>query len=122
MPAETAGTGSAIRPSLNCPGMIPRASSAKRFPAGSICYCRKHCFTSAFQPADGFFDAFEKQSVNEELATVYSELLTKVTDLARANNDMNNLLAGTGIGTIFVNHQYGVSSAPLRRRIPLDTR
>jgi two-component system CheB/CheR fusion protein len=28
-----------------------------------------------------------------------------VTDLSRANNDMNNLLAGTGIGTVFVNHQ-----------------
>ena len=29
---------------------------------------------------------------------------TKVIDLTRANNDMNNLLAGTGIGTIFVDH------------------
>jgi two-component system CheB/CheR fusion protein len=44
----------------------------------------------------------ELQSVNEELATVNSELQTKVTDLSRANNDMNNLLAGTGIGTVFV--------------------
>jgi two-component system CheB/CheR fusion protein len=25
-----------------------------------------------------------------------------VLDLSRANNDMNNLLAGTGIGTVFV--------------------
>jgi two-component system CheB/CheR fusion protein len=47
----------------------------------------------------------ELQSVNEELATVNSELLTKVADLTRANNDMNNLLAGTGIGTVFVDHQ-----------------
>jgi two-component system CheB/CheR fusion protein len=47
----------------------------------------------------------ELQSVNEELATVNSELQTKVSDLSRANNDMNNLLAGTGIGTIFVDHQ-----------------
>ena len=46
----------------------------------------------------------ELQSVNEELATVNSELQTKVMDLSRANNDMNNLLAGTGIGTVFVNH------------------
>ncbi len=46
----------------------------------------------------------ELQSVNEELATVNSELQTKVTDLTRSNNDMNNLLAGTGIGTIFVDH------------------
>jgi two-component system CheB/CheR fusion protein len=47
----------------------------------------------------------ELQSVNEELATVNSELHTKVTDLSRANNDMNNLLAGTGVGTIFVDHE-----------------
>ena len=47
----------------------------------------------------------ELQSVNEELSTVNSELQTKVTDLSRANNDMNNLLAGTGIGTIFVDQQ-----------------
>ena len=46
----------------------------------------------------------ELQSVNEELATVDAELQTKVADLSRANNDMNNLLAGTGIATIFVNH------------------
>jgi two-component system, chemotaxis family, CheB/CheR fusion protein len=44
----------------------------------------------------------ELQSINEELATVNSELQIKVADLSRANNDMNNLLAGTGIGTIFV--------------------
>jgi two-component system CheB/CheR fusion protein len=47
----------------------------------------------------------ELQSVNEELATVNTELQTKVLDLSRANNDMNNLLAGTGIGTVFVDHQ-----------------
>lgn len=47
----------------------------------------------------------EMQSVNEELATVNIELQNKVQDLSRANNDMNNLLAGTGIGTVFVDHQ-----------------
>jgi two-component system CheB/CheR fusion protein len=47
----------------------------------------------------------ELQSLNEELATVNAELQTKVTDLSQANNDMNNLLAGTGIGTVFVDHQ-----------------
>ncbi|MFP4618551.1 MAG: chemotaxis protein CheB [Spirochaetaceae bacterium] len=47
----------------------------------------------------------ELQSVNEELATVNTELQTKVADLSRANDDMNNLLAGTGIATIFVDHQ-----------------
>ena len=47
----------------------------------------------------------ELNSVNEELATVNSELQTKVADLSRANNDLNNLLAGTGIGTIFVDQK-----------------
>jgi two-component system CheB/CheR fusion protein len=47
----------------------------------------------------------ELQSVNEELVTVNSELQAKVTDLSQSNNDMNNLLAGTGVGMIFVNHQ-----------------
>ena len=46
----------------------------------------------------------EMQSINEELSTVNAELQTKVGDLSRANNDMNNLLAGTGIGTVFVDH------------------
>jgi two-component system CheB/CheR fusion protein len=50
----------------------------------------------------------ELQSVNEELATVNTELQTKVADLTRANNDMNNLLAGTGIGTVFVDHQLSI--------------
>jgi two-component system CheB/CheR fusion protein len=47
----------------------------------------------------------ELQSVNEELSTVNAELQTKVSDLSRANNDMNNLLAGTGIGTVFVDSE-----------------
>jgi two-component system CheB/CheR fusion protein len=44
----------------------------------------------------------ELQSINEELATINTELQDKVSDLSRANNDMNNLLAGTGIATVFV--------------------
>jgi len=47
----------------------------------------------------------EMQSVNEELSTVNSELQTRVAELSRSSNDMNNLLASTGIGTIFVDHQ-----------------
>ncbi|WP_027390606.1 chemotaxis protein CheB [Chrysiogenes arsenatis] len=47
----------------------------------------------------------ELQSVNEELATINAELQTKVVDLSRVNDDMNNLLAGTGIGTVFVDFQ-----------------
>ncbi|AKB31536.1 Chemotaxis protein methyltransferase CheR [Methanosarcina siciliae HI350] len=46
----------------------------------------------------------ELQSVNEELATVNAELQNRVADLSQANNDMNNLLAGTDIGTIFVDY------------------
>lgn len=47
----------------------------------------------------------ELQSLNEELATVNAELQTKLAELSRANNDMNNLMAGTDIGTIYVDHQ-----------------
>ena len=47
----------------------------------------------------------ELQSLNEELATVNTELQNKLADLSRANGDMNNLLAGTGIGTVFIDHQ-----------------
>lgn len=47
----------------------------------------------------------ELQSVNEELVTVNSEHQQKIDQLSQANNDMNNLLAGTGIGTLFVDHQ-----------------
>ena len=51
----------------------------------------------------------ELQSVNEELATVNAELQTKVADLSRANNDMNNLLAGTGVATLFVDYQLRIT-------------
>ena len=44
----------------------------------------------------------ELQSANEELHTVNTELQIKVVDLAQASNDINNLLVGTGIGTMFV--------------------
>lgn len=47
----------------------------------------------------------ELQSVNEELATVNNELQIRVLDLSRANNDMNNLLAGTGIATLFLDQR-----------------
>jgi two-component system CheB/CheR fusion protein len=44
----------------------------------------------------------ELQSTNEELVTVNTELQNKVDELSRANNDINNLLASTQIGTIFL--------------------
>ncbi|MEI7529529.1 MAG: chemotaxis protein CheB [Elusimicrobiota bacterium] len=67
----------------------------------------------------------EMQSVNEELNTVNNELQTKVLDLSRANNDMNNLLAGTGIATVFLDHQlrilrFTTAAAKLINLIPGD--
>ena len=60
----------------------------------------------------------ELQSINEELATVNAELQTKVVDLSQVNNDMNNLLAGTGIGTVFVDlHLQIVRFTPAATRI-----
>ena len=47
----------------------------------------------------------ELQSVNEELVTVNTELQKKIEELSRVSNDLNNLLASTGIGTIFVDHR-----------------
>ena len=47
----------------------------------------------------------ELQAVNEELATVNAELQARVAELSRSNNDMNNLMAGTGVGTVFVDHE-----------------
>ena len=44
----------------------------------------------------------ELQSTNEELTTVNAELQLKVDELSQVNNDINNLLASTEIGTIFL--------------------
>jgi two-component system CheB/CheR fusion protein len=44
----------------------------------------------------------ELQSTNEELVTVNAELLKKVDELSEVNNDINNLLASTEIGSIFL--------------------
>lgn len=67
----------------------------------------------------------ELQSVNEELSTVNVELQSKVAELSQANNDMNNLLAGTGVGTIFVSHgllikRFTPSATQLINLIPTD--
>ena len=50
----------------------------------------------------------ELQSVNEELNTVNWELQQKIQELTRTSNDLNNLLAGTGIGTIFLDTRLNV--------------
>jgi two-component system CheB/CheR fusion protein len=46
----------------------------------------------------------ELQSTNEELTTANAELQSKVDELSQANNDINNLLASTEIGTIFLDN------------------
>lgn len=46
----------------------------------------------------------ELQSVNEEIVSVNSELEEKIIELANAYDDMNNLLASTKIGTIFLDN------------------
>ena len=67
----------------------------------------------------------ELQSLNEELCTVNTELQAKLLDLSHANNDMNNLLAGTGIATLFLDMHLCVlrftpSAAEIMNLIPTD--
>src|SRR5438477_8937450 len=50
----------------------------------------------------------ELQSVNEELSTVNHELKNSVEELSRANADLNNLMASTDIGTVFLDRQLRV--------------
>ncbi|MBF0310370.1 MAG: PAS domain-containing protein [Magnetococcales bacterium] len=50
----------------------------------------------------------ESQSVNEELVTVNAEYEEKLNRLAKANNDMVNLMASTEIGTIFLDEDLRV--------------
>ena len=47
----------------------------------------------------------ELQSVNEELYTVNSEYQRKIAELTELTNDMDNLLASTEVGTIFLDSQ-----------------
>jgi two-component system CheB/CheR fusion protein len=48
----------------------------------------------------------ELQSLNEELQTVNSELEDKIQDLSTSNDDLNNLLNATNIGTIFLDTNF----------------
>ncbi|MGO9375897.1 MAG: chemotaxis protein CheB [Syntrophobacteraceae bacterium] len=67
----------------------------------------------------------ELQSTNEELVTVNSELQAKIDEMSDLNNDVNNLLASTEIGTIFLNAHLGIkrftpSMTKLFSLIPAD--
>ncbi len=50
----------------------------------------------------------EMQSMNEELQTVNHELQSKVVDLSRASDDMENLLNSTDIATLFLDDKLKV--------------
>jgi two-component system CheB/CheR fusion protein len=52
----------------------------------------------------------ELQSVNEELQTVNGELAHRITELARANSDLKNLLESTQIATLFLDNDLRVKS------------
>ncbi|MBV9489367.1 MAG: PAS domain-containing protein [Verrucomicrobia bacterium] len=67
----------------------------------------------------------ELQSINEELSTVNQELKHKVEELAKANSDLQNLMAATDIATIFLDRQlriqrYTPAAVRLFSLIPTD--
>jgi two-component system CheB/CheR fusion protein len=50
----------------------------------------------------------ELQSINEELSTVNSELKSKLEVISRANSDLQNLLAATDFGTLFLDSSLNI--------------
>src|SRR5207237_9777983 len=67
----------------------------------------------------------ELQSVNEELSTVNHELKNNVEELSRANADLNNLMASTDIGTVFLDrqlriHRFTPSAQKIFNLLPAD--
>ncbi|HEV3408827.1 MAG TPA: PAS domain S-box protein, partial [Chthoniobacterales bacterium] len=67
----------------------------------------------------------ELQSVNEELTTVNSELKSSVEELSRTNADLNNLMASSDIGTIFLDrklqiHRFTPAAQKIFNLIPSD--
>src|SRR5437868_2707499 len=67
----------------------------------------------------------ELQSVNEELSTVNHELKNSVEELSRTNADLNNLMASTDIGTVFLDrelriHRFTPSAQKIFNLIPAD--
>jgi two-component system, chemotaxis family, CheB/CheR fusion protein len=51
----------------------------------------------------------ELQSINEELQTVNAELKIKLDGVSRANNDLQNLMASTDVGTLFLDGQLRIN-------------
>jgi two-component system CheB/CheR fusion protein len=51
----------------------------------------------------------ELQSINEELQTVNSELKTKLESVSRAHSDVQNLMAATDVGILFVDPQLRIN-------------
>jgi two-component system, chemotaxis family, CheB/CheR fusion protein len=47
----------------------------------------------------------ELQSINEELQTVNNELKSKLETVSRSKNDMQNLMAATNVGTLFLDKE-----------------
>lgn len=67
----------------------------------------------------------EMQSLNEELTTVNAELQVRLDELARANDDMQNLLNSTRVATIFLDNdlcvqRYTEQARELFHLIPTD--
>lgn len=67
----------------------------------------------------------ELQSINEELTTVNQELKNRVEEVSRSNNDLQNLMAATDIGTLFVDRtlrvrRYTPPATALFNLIPTD--
>jgi two-component system CheB/CheR fusion protein len=50
----------------------------------------------------------ELQSVNEELHTVNAEYQSKIIELTELNNDLDNLMASTRIGTLFLDENLAI--------------
>jgi len=50
----------------------------------------------------------ELESVNEELYTVNSEYQSKITELTELNNDIDNLLRSSNVGTIFLDEDLSI--------------
>ncbi|KFI22737.1 chemotaxis protein CheB [Nitrosococcus oceani] len=65
----------------------------------------------------------ELQSINEELQTVNNELKTKLEETSRSRNDLENLLAATEIGTLFLDRQLNIHrfTPPVTKLFPITT-